>query len=80
MGTIDYVMFDEFGKRSLGTFGALGRVTEPKDSIVKIHRGERVLSPSETADYNSATANQNATSSASNYGMTNLANKLVDLF
>lgn len=71
-------MFDEFGKRSLGTYGALGRVTEPKDSIVKIHKGERVLSPSETADYNSATTNQNTTSSSSNYGMTNLANKLVD--
>ena len=71
-------MFDEFGKRSLGTYGALGRVTEPKDSIVKIHKGERVLSPSETADYNSETTNQNTTSTASNYGMTNLANKLVD--
>ena len=38
--------------RDLGTKGILGKDKEPKDTIVKISKDERVLSPEETAAYN----------------------------
>ena len=39
-------------KRELGTAGMLGLLSEPKDAIVQVEKGERVLSPSETSAYN----------------------------
>lgn len=44
-------------RRSIGTLGATGLKFEPKDTVAQLHRGERVLSPEETAKYNS-TGNQ----------------------
>ena len=44
-------------KRSIGTLGTTGFKFEPKDTVAQLHRGERVLSPEETAKYNS-TGNQ----------------------
>jgi len=38
--------------RDLGTKGMIGKDKEPKDTIVKISKDERVLSPEETAAYN----------------------------
>ena len=45
-------------ERSLGTFGAIGKMTEPKNTIAKIHAGERVLNPQEAASYNSGSGGQ----------------------
>ena len=52
-------MIEDFGtaQRSIGTLGATGLKFEPKDTVAQLHRGERVLSPEETAKYNS-TGNQ----------------------
>jgi hypothetical protein len=44
-------------QKSIGTLGTTGLKFEPKDTVAQIHRGERVLSPEETAKYNS-TGNQ----------------------
>ena len=41
-----------FDKREFGTLGATGRVSEPATRLLTIHKGERVLSPGETVDYN----------------------------
>lgn len=38
--------------RQIGTLQTTGRVSEPKDTVAKIHQGERVLNPQETAAYN----------------------------
>ena len=52
-------MIEDFGieQKSIGTLGTTGLKFEPKDTVAQIHRGERVLSPEETAKYNS-TGNQ----------------------
>jgi hypothetical protein len=44
-------------QRRIGTYGATGRLTEPRNTIAQIHAGERVLSPQEAADYNNAASN-----------------------
>ena len=44
-------------QKSIGTLGTTGLKFEPKDTVAQLHRGERVLSPEETAKYNS-TGNQ----------------------
>lgn len=62
------------GARSLGTRGALGRMTEPRTTLAKIHAGERVLNPQETAEYNNM-----ASTSSSGVGAGNsLVEKLLD--
>lgn len=38
--------------RATGTFGETGLPFEAKTSMLKVHAGERVLNPQETADYN----------------------------
>jgi hypothetical protein len=40
------------GRRDLGTFGMTGKTSEPADTNVNIEKGERVLNPFETANYN----------------------------
>jgi hypothetical protein len=40
------------GSRATGTLGETGRPFEAKTSMLKVHAGERVLNPQETADYN----------------------------
>ena len=65
---------ERYPQRNLGTLGALGQVVEPKDTLAKIHAGERVLNRQETAQYN---ALQTATPSSS--GTNNsLVQKLLD--
>lgn len=39
-------------ERSIGTLRATGKTTEPKDTVAKIHQGERVLNPSEASAVN----------------------------
>ena len=50
-------MIDTPPTKAIGTLGTTGLKFEPKDIVAQIHRGERVLSPEETAKYNS-TGNQ----------------------
>lgn len=38
--------------RRIGTLKATGRTSEPKDTVAKIHAGERVLNPDEASAYN----------------------------
>jgi len=38
--------------RRVGTLKATGKTTEPKDTVAKIHQGERVLNPSEASAVN----------------------------
>lgn len=40
-------------QRSLGTLGALGSPTEPKDVVAQLHQGERVLNQGEVGSLNS---------------------------
>lgn len=51
-GTAAYKGFFDGDERALGTMGATGQRFEPQTSLLKIHAGERVLNPSETANYN----------------------------
>lgn len=45
-------------ERRIGTLRATGFKSEPKDTVAKIHQGERVLNPSETAAFNNQAQNQ----------------------
>ena len=45
-------------QRRIGTFQATGKMSEPSDMVAKIHSGERVLNPVETAEYNSSKNSQ----------------------
>ena len=45
------------GTRATGTLGETGLPFEPKTSMLKVHAGERVLNPQETADYNKSVPN-----------------------
>ena len=38
--------------RRVGTLKATGQTTEPADTVAQIHKGERVLNPSETGAMN----------------------------
>jgi hypothetical protein len=60
--------------RNFGTLGTIGRTTEPTTGLAKIHAGERVLSPAETAAFNAM-----ETTPAPSGNMNNsLAQKLLD--
>jgi hypothetical protein len=48
----NYLMANPPDQRSLGTLGALGSSTEPKDVLAQIHQGERVLSQGEVGSLN----------------------------
>ncbi len=48
--------FDE-NSRAIGTMSTLGLSAEPKDTIAKIHKGERVLNQNETMAYNNQNTN-----------------------
>jgi hypothetical protein len=63
------------GSRHLGTYGVLGRMTEPKDALLNIRSGERVLSPTETAEYN---ARETATTASAGNTNNSLVQKLLD--
>ena len=43
---------DILTSRDIGTIGATGLLSEPSDIITKVQKGERVLTPQETAAYN----------------------------
>ena len=43
---------DILTSRDIGTIGATGLTSEPSDIITKVQKGERVLTPQETAAYN----------------------------
>ena len=43
---------DVLASRDVGTIGATGLPSEPSDIITKVQKGERVLTPKETAAYN----------------------------
>jgi hypothetical protein len=45
-----------YNTRAIGTLGTTGLKFEPKDTVAQLHRGERVLSPEETAKYNSTSS------------------------
>lgn len=45
-------------QRRIGTLQATGKMSEPSDMVAKIHAGERVLNPTETAEYNSSKNSQ----------------------
>jgi hypothetical protein len=62
------------GERRVGTRGALGRMTEPKTTLAKIHAGERVLNPQEAAEYNAMGTTATAGVGAGN----SLVEKLLD--
>ena len=59
-----YFLSDE--QRSVGTLRATGRLTEPKNTIAKIHAGERVLNPKEASEYNNLTNSSNGASMDTN--------------
>jgi hypothetical protein len=59
-------------RRSIGTLGATGLKFEPKDTVAQLHKGERVLSPEETAKYNST-----STQSISNEKLDQLNNTMM---
>lgn len=62
------------GEKMFGTLGTIGRTTEPTTGLAKIHAGERVLSPTETAEYNAM-----GTSAVPSGNMNNgLVQKLLD--
>ena len=48
--------------RLVGTYGATGKLTEPRNTIARIHAGERVLNPQEAAEYNSSTTSSDTSS------------------
>ncbi len=62
------------GGRQYGTMGTLGLPYEPKNVLTSLHSGERVLSPTETAEYN---AGQSTGGSTANFTM--LAGKLDNM-
>lgn len=66
--------------RLIGTRRATGRLTEPKNTIAKIHAGERVLNPQEAAEYNaqevSSTSNAQTAMSISQDEITNGLHRL----
>jgi len=49
---IKQYLADNPNQRSLGTLGALGSATEPKDVVATVHQGERVLSQGEVGSLN----------------------------
>jgi hypothetical protein len=51
-GDISSINLPEGYTRRVGTLRATGRMTEPKDTVAKIHAGERVLNASEAAAVN----------------------------
>ena len=63
--------------RSLGTFGATGRIVEPSDTLARIHAGERVLNPQEAAAYNAASTTPVGTANLPS-GLAQLTQKMVD--
>lgn len=48
--------------RLVGTYGATGSLTEPRNTIARIHAGERVLNPQEAAEYNNPTTSSDTSS------------------
>lgn len=67
--------------RALGTYGATGQMVEPRDTLSKIHAGERVLNEFEAARYNAQTTqttNTNVDVSEISRQIATMANKLVD--
>ena len=68
-------IIDDINVRQLGTLGATGSLTEPRNMLAKIHAGERVLNAQEAADYNAMTSQPTVRSGGLN---SNLVNRLLD--
>jgi len=51
-GDMSQISLPEGFQRRVGTLRATGQTTEPKDTVAKIHQGERVLNPSEAGAVN----------------------------
>ena len=64
--------------RSLGTFGATGRIVEPSDTLARIHAGERVLNPQEAAAYNADPSTAPVGTANLPSGLAQLTQKMVD--
>lgn len=62
------------GEKMFGTLGTIGRNTEPTTGLAKIHAGERVLSPTETAAFNAMETTPAPSGNMNN----NLVQKLLD--
>jgi len=56
--------------RATGTYGEIGLPFEPKTSMLKVHAGERVLNPQETADYNKSRPDAGQTQYMMEYNQT----------
>jgi len=56
--------------RATGTLGETGLPFEPKTSMLKVHAGERVLNPQETADYNKSRPDAGQTQYMMEYNQT----------
>jgi hypothetical protein len=56
--------------RASGTLGEIGLPFEPKTTNLKVHAGERVLSPQETSEYNKAAPNAGQTQYMMEYNQT----------
>jgi hypothetical protein len=54
----DWMNFGVEEGRRIGTLKATGMRAEPRDTVAKIHAGERVLNPQETQEYNSQSGSQ----------------------
>jgi len=56
--------------RASGTLGEIGLPFEPKTTMLKVHAGERVLNPEETADYNKTAPDARQTQYMMEYNQT----------
>jgi hypothetical protein len=56
--------------RASGTMGEIGLPFEPKTTNLKVHAGERVLNPQETADYNKSGPDAGQTQHMAEYNQT----------
>jgi hypothetical protein len=56
--------------RASGTMGEIGLPFEPKTTNLKVHAGERVLNPQETADYNKSGPDTGQTQHMAEYNQT----------
>ena len=65
-GDLSKIQLPEGFTRQIGTLKAIGRTSEPRNTIANIHAGERVLNAQESATYNSTQAGQKGTVEALN--------------
>lgn len=74
-GALGYMLGSTFGpdlinSRATGTLGETGLPFEAKTSMLKVHAGERVLNPQETAEYNKSGPDAGQTQHMAEYNQT----------